>query len=118
MRITEITVSAGRVIPHPRESYANLRPMLSLKATLDDNDFPADVAKTLQAAAESLLIGHIKELETQIEAEYQARCKQEDEEYEQRQRARELASVANPDALDDDEVDDWEEEPCPAPPSS
>jgi hypothetical protein len=110
MRITEITVSAGRVIPHPRESYANLRPMLTLKATVEEGETVAAVVAWTQAQAETLLSAHIDGMLTVIEAKYQAERKREDEAYEQRRRERSLASVADADALDDDELEDEEDE--------
>jgi hypothetical protein len=110
MRITEITVSAGRVIPHPRESCANLRPMLTLKATVEEGETVAAVVAWTQAQAETLLSAHIDGMLTVIEAKYQAERKREDEAYEQRQRERLAASAGgNADALDDDEIDDNED---------
>lgn len=109
MKVTEITVSAGRVIPHPRESYANLRPMLSLKASIDDGEGVKAATELLQAVAEDLLAAHVAKLTDIVEAEYQAERKRQDEAYERRQRERSLASVADADALDDDEIDDNED---------
>jgi hypothetical protein len=110
MKITEVTVSTGRVIPHPRESYANLRPSISLKATVEAGDSVEVVANGLYTHAELLLAAHIRLIQDRIEAEYQAKCKREDEEYERRQRERSLAAVTDADALDDDDVDDLEDE--------
>lgn len=62
MRITEITVSAGRVVSHPTESYANLRPQVTLKASLDDSDDPIAATKELQAKAEQLVEDHKNQL--------------------------------------------------------
>jgi hypothetical protein len=108
VKITEITVSSGRVIPHPRESYANLRPMLSLRASVDETEDITAAVATLQAQAEALLASHVAHLELDIEAEYQAERKRQDEAYEQRQRERSLAAVSDADALDDDETEDEE----------
>ncbi len=58
MQITEITVNAGRTFNHPYEQYSNLRPSVTLKATLVDGDDPMEAAKTLQAKAESLVEDH------------------------------------------------------------
>lgn len=57
-RITEITVSAGRVISHPFKQYENLRPMITLKAVLDDGEDFEVVAKDLQAKAEGMIEDH------------------------------------------------------------
>jgi hypothetical protein len=111
MRITEITVSAGRVIPHPRESYANLRPMLSLRASVDETEDISAAVSLLQGVTEALLASHVAHLMATIEAEYQAERKRQEEAYDQRQRS--LASVADADALEDDEIDELEEEDIP-----
>src|SRR3990167_1692853 len=58
MRVTEVTVGAGRTLNHPFESFSNLRPSVQFKAVLDDGDDPATVAKDLQARAESLVEDH------------------------------------------------------------
>jgi len=50
MRVTEITVTAGRTFNHPHETYSNLRPEVRLTATLDDTDDASDCAKALQAS--------------------------------------------------------------------
>lgn len=57
-KITEITVSAGRVIPHPFQQYANLRPMITLKAEIEPGEDPTEAAKGLQAKAEGLVEDH------------------------------------------------------------
>lgn len=58
MRVTEITVGAGRTFSHPFESFSNLRPSVTFKAELQDGDDPATVAQALQAKAESLVEDH------------------------------------------------------------
>lgn len=58
MRVTEITVGAGRTFNHPFESFSNLRPSVTFKAELQDGDDPATVARDLQAKAESLVEDH------------------------------------------------------------
>ncbi len=58
MKVTEIVVSAGRTFNHPYEQYSNLRPQVTLKATLDDGDDPAVAAKELQGKAEKLVEDH------------------------------------------------------------
>jgi GTP1/Obg family GTP-binding protein len=62
MKITEVTVHAGRVIPHPFESYANLRPDVTLKAELRDGEDVTTAVKTLQAKAEELVEEHKEHL--------------------------------------------------------
>jgi len=58
MQVTEISVSAGRTFNHPYESFSNLKSYLTLKATLDEGEDPAAVAKGLQAKAEQLVEDH------------------------------------------------------------
>ena len=58
MKITEITVNAGRVFNHPYESYSNLRPSVTLKATLDDGEDTDQAVLQLQAKAEGLVEDH------------------------------------------------------------
>jgi hypothetical protein len=58
MKITTITVRAGRTFNHPHESYSNLKPEVELVATLDDGDNPDTAAKVLQAKAEGLVEDH------------------------------------------------------------
>lgn len=56
--VREITVSAGRTFNHPYESYSNLKPYVSIKATLDEGDDYFEVAKQLQAQVEGLVEDH------------------------------------------------------------
>jgi len=58
MRVTEIVVSAGRTFNHPYESYANLKPQVTLKATLDEGEDSSAAVKELQAQAEQLVEQH------------------------------------------------------------
>jgi len=58
MQVTEISVSAGRTFNHPYENFSNLKPHLTLKATLDEGEDPVIVAKDLQAKAEQLVEDH------------------------------------------------------------
>jgi len=58
MQITEIVVHAGRTVNHPLESYSNLKPSLSLKATLGPDDDVIACLKQLQAQAETLIEEH------------------------------------------------------------
>lgn len=58
MKVTEITVTAGRTFNHPHESYSNLRPSVTMKASLDDGEDASDATKALQAKAERLVEDH------------------------------------------------------------
>lgn len=62
MKITEITVNAGRTFNNPYESYSNLRPEVTLRASLSDGDNPDECAKGLQAQAEQLVEKHKTQL--------------------------------------------------------
>lgn len=56
--VREITVSAGRTFNHPYESYSNLKPYVSVVATLEDGEDFVAVTKQLQAQAEELVEDH------------------------------------------------------------
>ena len=58
MQVTEIVVNAGRTFNHPYEDYSNLRPSVTLKATLNKNDDPDKAVQELQAKAEKLVEDH------------------------------------------------------------
>lgn len=62
MKINEITVSAGRTFNHPYEDYSNLRPSVTIKASLDDGDDPEKVLSDLQAKAEKSVEDHKQNL--------------------------------------------------------
>lgn len=66
-KVTELTVSAGRVIPHPFQQYANLRPMITIKAQLDDGEDFEAVAKDLQAKAEGMIEDHSRYMVKSLE---------------------------------------------------
>ena len=66
-KITEITVHAGRVIPHPFTSYSNLKPGISYKAVLEDGEDAVEATKRLQAQAEGLLEDHCRHMITSLE---------------------------------------------------
>jgi hypothetical protein len=66
-KVTEITVSAGRVIPHPFVQYANLRPMITIKAELDEGEDFKAVAKDLQATAEGMIEDHSRYMVRSLE---------------------------------------------------
>lgn len=67
MQITEITVSAGRTFNHPYESYSNLRPNLTLTATLDPGEDALQAIRTLQGQAEEVVEEHKQAMFASIE---------------------------------------------------
>jgi hypothetical protein len=67
MTITSIQVTAGRTFNHPHESYSNLRPSVTMYATLDSADDPIAAPRQLQAKAESLVEDHKRQLLQSIE---------------------------------------------------
>ncbi len=71
MKITEITVTAGRTFNHPHEQYSNLRPEVTLRATLDESDDPVKAAADLQQKAETLVEDHKQGLLSSIESLYE-----------------------------------------------
>jgi hypothetical protein len=58
MKVVEVTVSASRTFNHPYESYSNLRPNVTLKAVLADDEDYAAAVQALQAKAEALVEDH------------------------------------------------------------
>lgn len=78
MQITEIIVNAGRTFNHPYEQFSNLRPAVTLKATLQETDDPDQSVKQLQAKAESLVEDHKRMMLTTIRRLYElSRTEQE-----------------------------------------
>jgi hypothetical protein len=71
MKVTEITVTAGRTFNHPHESYSNLRPSVTMKATLDDGEHTDSAIKALQAKAEQLVEDHKANLLSSLEEVYE-----------------------------------------------
>jgi hypothetical protein len=67
MQITEIVVNAGRTFNHPYESYSNLRPSVTLKATIAEGEDPDATTKQLQAKAESLVEDHKRNMLQSLE---------------------------------------------------
>lgn len=79
MTIIQIQVTAGRTFNHPFESYSNLRPEVTILATLSEAEDPRESVKRLQATAEELvedhkklLLTHLEELQQLTEARAQA----------------------------------------------
>ena len=62
MQVKTITVHAGRTIPHPSESYSNLRPSISMTAELEPGENPDECIRALQAKAEGLVSDHTAHL--------------------------------------------------------
>lgn len=58
MQITQITVNAGRTLQHPCETYANIRPSVTLVAALAAGDDPAACVRDLQRQAEQMVEEH------------------------------------------------------------
>jgi hypothetical protein len=58
MQVTEITVSAGRTLQHPCETYANLRPEVALRATIEPGEDAIEATRKLQRQAEQLVEEH------------------------------------------------------------
>ena len=58
MQIREVRVSAGRTLQHPCQTYANLRPEVSLIASLDAGEDAIDATRRLQRQAEQLVEEH------------------------------------------------------------
>lgn len=71
MNITEIVVVAGRTFNHPHEQYSNLRPEVTLRATLNDGEDPASAVKSLQHKAEGLVEDHKQGLLKSLDELYQ-----------------------------------------------
>ena len=65
--MTKITVHAGRTFNHPYESYSNLRPSVTLEATLDKGENAEDATRSLQSKAEELVKSHKRNLLDSLE---------------------------------------------------
>jgi hypothetical protein len=90
MNIKSITVTAGRTFNHPRETYSNLRPEVTLTATLEDGEDASEATKQLQTRAEGLVEDHKRGLLNSIEelyklSEYQAEVRGLQEQLERAQ---------------------------------
>lgn len=71
MQITEVVVSAGRTFNNPREDYSNLKPHVTVKATIAEGEDPVAVAKQLQVMAEQLVEDQKQNMLKAIEDTYQ-----------------------------------------------
>jgi hypothetical protein len=71
MKITEIVVTAARTFNHPHEQYSNLRPEVTLKATLNDGEDPTAAVKALQTQAEGIVEDHKQTMLSSLKELYQ-----------------------------------------------
>jgi predicted RNase H-like nuclease (RuvC/YqgF family) len=71
VEIVEIVVNAGRTFNHPHESYSNLRPSVTLKATISEGEDYEKAVKELQAKAESLIEDHKQNMLRSLEELYE-----------------------------------------------
>jgi len=78
MKIQTITVTAGRTFNHPHEQYSNLRPEVTLTATLEDGEDSNVAARDLQQRAEGLVENHKRGLLHSIEELYQLTERQQE----------------------------------------
>jgi len=78
MKIQEITVTAGRTFNHPHEQYSNLRPEVTMRATVDETEDVAEATKKLQATAEGLVEDHKNGLLKSIHELYQLTQRQQE----------------------------------------
>lgn len=76
MKITTITVTAGRTFNHPHEQYSNLRPEVTMSATLENGEDPHVAVRDLQQRAEGLVEDHKRSLLNSIEELYQLTTRQ------------------------------------------
>lgn len=101
MKINTIQVTAGRTFNHPHEQYSNLRPEVTMTATLDDGEDPARATRELQAKAEQIVEDHKAGLLKSIEELYQLTERQAEmrglqQELERAQRRLETIRSENP----------------------
>lgn len=78
MKIHTITVTAGRTFNHPHEQYSNLRPEVTMFATLDEGEDATKAAQELQARAEQLVEDHKQGLLRSMEELYQLTERQQE----------------------------------------
>lgn len=71
MQISRIVVVAGRTFNHPHEQYSNLRPSVTMEATLAPDEDPAKATRELQSKAEGLVEDHKQQLLKSLEELYQ-----------------------------------------------
>ena len=71
MTINKITVTAGRTFNHPHEQYSNLRPEVTLEASLAPGEDPFAAVRSMQAQAEGLVEDHKQGMLKSLEELYQ-----------------------------------------------
>jgi len=71
MRINKIIVTAGRTFNHPHEQFSNLRPEVTMEASLEEGEEATEATKQLQARAEGLVEDHKQSMLNSIEELYQ-----------------------------------------------
>ena len=102
MNITKITVTAARTFNHPNEQYSNLRPEVTMTATLAPGEDASAATKQLQQQAEGLVEDYKRNLIQSIEELEQMRRNQQEVTELNRQleraQARLTALRANPSA--------------------
>src|SRR6266581_1934161 len=76
MKIQTISVTAGRCFNHAHEEYSNLRPEVTMTATLENGEDAAIATRALQQRAEGLVEDHKQALLRSIEELYQLTTKQ------------------------------------------
>lgn len=101
MNINTITVTAGRTFNHPHEQYSNLRPEVTMTATLEAGEDAGKAIRELQAKAEQIVEDHKRGLLTSIEelyrlTEQQAEIRGLQQELERAQRRIESIRSENP----------------------
>lgn len=101
MKIQTIQVTAGRTFNHPHEQYSNLRPEVTMMATLEEGEDAAKATRELQAKAEQIVEDHKRGLLASIEELYQLTERQAEmrglqQELERAQRRLEAVRAENP----------------------
>ncbi len=71
IQIQEITVTAARTFNHPHEQYSNLRPEVTIRATLGPDDDATAAVKAMQAQAEGLVEDHKRNMLQSINELYE-----------------------------------------------
>ena len=68
MRISKITVSASRKVPHPTEEFASISALVSMDGELEREDDPERVVTALQGRVEDLVDSHLRRVSANIAA--------------------------------------------------
>ncbi len=66
MKITKITARAGRTLPHPTRSFANVKADIELVAELDDGENEAEAIRDLQVRCEQIVESHSRDVRESI----------------------------------------------------